>query len=424
MKNLWRSAFYGLLLLGTQHTRADVLGNVHFYRAQNFFGQARMARPYFSTIDITFAGGSTRESRNAQGQKTCLLNIHGPHNFHMLGAGVPDKSKTDPADLALTNLALVAGGDLFGHILYQGKFNIYETTFSYQQNLCNGFFTHIHLPIRALSIKDIQCCDLSPQDDGCPNVNTPEWQTFLNLLPAILEKYQLRVGEINRSGVGDLSLLLGWTYNYYNTELLDYIDMTFRAGLVVPTGEKSNPDDAFDLPLGHNGHLGFPMRFDVAFGTYEWLTLGGHVGALLFKDTNKILRMKTNINQNGFIKLARGKATVDRGTLWRLGAYATADHVARGFSLTLGYSFVRKKDDIINPDDCCVFSSCIVNSDDVFKGWRMHTLHIVAEYDFAKDDSHVGPRIGFFYNRELGGERVFNTHILGGSFGIDAVWDF
>jgi hypothetical protein len=52
----------------------------------------------------------------------------------------------------------------------------------------------------------------------------------------------------------------------------------------------------------------------------------------------------------------------------------------------------------------------------------MHTLHFSAEYDFATHDSQSGLRVGAFYTLQLQGTRVFETNMLGGTFGLDIAW--
>jgi len=213
--------------------------------------------------------------------------------------------------------------------------------------------------------------------------------------------------------------MLGWTMNYEATEVVDFVDMTVKAGALFPSGKKRDPDKVFSLPHGYDGHFGLPFAFDIAVGFYEWLTVELHVDALvLFKHT-RCLRMKTACEQSGMIKLAKGRATVDPGLIVQAGGYVQADHVVRGLSLTVGYSFSHRGDDKVCPCDTETFNTFIASSDEMFKRWKRHTLHFKAEYDFTKEDSRFGPRIGLFYNWHLKGERTFKTNTVGASFGLD-----
>ncbi len=417
----FRSLLLFSLIISTLANAAD---NPHFYRATNFYGEPRLERPWLGSIDVTAGGGATSHARNACGEKTCLLNIYGLHNMHMLGAGVPNKDATSPVDIALTNLALIPGRDHFGELLYTGRFSIVEGNFKITQNLKRGFFLLVHVPVRRLTISRINFCDESPINDAFPNIDTPAWQTFLNLFPAILQKYNLSTAPISHRGAGDTTLYGGWTYNYQETETLDYIDSTIKIGVLFPTGALKNENLVFDIPLGYGGHWGIPFEFEGSFGTWDWLTVGVHAGAIIFFDKTKCLRMKTDINQNGFIKLAQGTACVEKGSLWNAGIYFKADHICRGFSLLAGYSFVQQSADWVMPCNCTIFNETIVNSDQSLQKWNMSTVHLLADWDFTREHMRCGPRIGAFANIEVGGKRTFNTSVGGGSFGLDIAWEF
>lgn len=393
--------------------------NAHFYRASYFFGEPRFERKGLNTWDILVAHGSTCESRNACGKKTCLLNLYGHNNMQQLGQGVPCKNLTDPVDIALTNLALLPARDGFANLIFQGKFSITEANIFLTQNFTRGFFVQAELPIRNLSITRISCRDLSPTDDEFPNITTPEWQSFLNLFPLILAKYGLSAGNVHEKGIGDATLLFGITRNYQDHEILDYIDTTFKFGFLFPTGKVRDESHVFSIPLGYNGHYGFPVTFDASMGICDWITFGMHLEVIPFLNKLKNLHMKTSEHQSGWIKLAKGCACVHAGPLWQAGMYAKADHVCRGLSFIFAYVFDRKSPDKITPRSETVFPASAVCSDEMYKGWQMHTLNFIAEYDFTKEEAMFGPRLGLFYNLEVGGKRVFNTSMAGVAFGVD-----
>lgn len=204
--------------------------NAHFYRATNFPGEPRFEKSALSSLDISIAGGSTKCGRNSCGTKTSILDIYGLYNMQDLGVGVPGKDLSNPADIALTMLALVPEREGFATFKFFGRFNVAEAYVKYQQNITDGFFISLNIPIRNMSIANIQYVDLSPQDNLYPNINTPQWQMFLNLFPQILAKYNLSIGSACEKGVGDFTALLGWTQNYNATEDLDYIDWTLQSG--------------------------------------------------------------------------------------------------------------------------------------------------------------------------------------------------
>lgn len=401
------------------------MDNAHFYRASYFFGETRLDCPWLFSGDATIAGGATSTSRTNNGTSVPLLDIYGIHDMRTLAQGIPSLDPTNPLDLALILLADLPECSSFGQLSFQGDFEITEANLSITQNFKRGFFAQIHLPIRKIGIHGIKYTDLSPDDSACQNKNRPEWQVFLNAFSDILQRYQIDTSSIHKSGIGDLSLLGGWTINYNETEWLDYIDGTIRAGILLPTGKKRNENHMCDLPLGYNGHFAGSLSLAGAAGLYEWLTLGAYIDMLFFRSDTKTMHIKTSYAQSGLIKLAQAKVNVQAGTLFTTGAYVKADHFCRGLSLLFGYSYSQKDADIVTLDPFYTcFNAEIINSDESLHGWNNHTLHFMLEMDFTQYCSRWGSRLGLFYNRTIAGKRIFNTQNIGASCGLELAFDY
>jgi hypothetical protein len=417
------------------------IDNAHFYRATNLFLEPRFERDMLTTFDITLGGGWTKHGRNKDGKTVPLLDTFGLHNMHDLGVGVPEKDTNDIRDIILIQLARTPGrgstetkchknecfiDPQFGFFSIGGKFSIIEANLFFLQNFdCCGLFTEVHLPVRRIKIDDICFKDISPVDMEFPNETTPIWQAFKSQFCDILRLYNLSADPVKETGIGDLSILLGWTSSNQETcVVLDFIDTTFRVGVLAPTGKQRNEDKVFSIPLGYNGHVGFPFAADIAFGLYEWLTFGVHADAIVFLPKTKKIRLKTAPDQSGLIKLAKGRTKIHRGILWNGGIYAEADHLCRGLSLLLGYTFSKQKRDRLTPCGPCFFDSCVANTDETLDGFTMHTVHFWTEYDFTQDDACGGVRVALFYNKQVGGKHVFKTDVGGGAVGIDLTWGF
>ena len=134
------------------------------------------------------------------------------------------------------------------------------------------------------------------------------------------------------------------------------------------------------------------------------------------------MRLKTDIAQNGIIKLACGDVSVHKGPLINTGVYFKADHFGHGFSFTTAYSFASQQKDHLTPKNPALFDRSIINSDQTLAGWNMHTFNFSLEYDFSREGKNVGNRIGLFYNLQIAGTRTFNTNVTGGTYGIDIGW--
>ena len=403
------------------------IDNPHFWRATNFlpaFYEPRLSYPWLSTFDASLGYGATSQGRNGAEHKVPLLDIYGTYNMQALGINVPGKDLINsPGDMVLNQLALLPENGDFAHLSFNGTFKIIEANLSYSQNFDCGFFFQAHLPIRHLKISDISYTDLSPID-GNPNRSNPVWQNFLALFPSILAHYNLSIDSRSKTGVGDLSTLIGWTNNYENTQEIDYIDTTVRLGVLFPTGKKKNENQVFDIALGYNGHFAVPASISFAVGWYDWFTLGGHFGAMAFFKKTHELRMRTDCFQQGLIILATGYAQVRPGTLWEANAYVKADHFMCGISLLLGYSFVNKTRDTITPENVALFNPSLVNQTEQYLGWKMHTLQLMADIDLATHEHPYRPYIGAFVNFVVGGRRIFNTTVGGIYTGVNFVYKF
>ena len=437
--------------------------NSHFYRASFFFGEPRFEVKGLTSADLFVAGGSTCQGYDACGFKTCLLNIYGPHNMLFLGKGVPDQDLSRETDSLMQQLSLIPQKDNFGKLLFSGQFNAFEMVFSFAQNFTRGFFFHMYLPVRKLEISSFSFCDLSPKRGGqtcrplnccdaksscndhpydddcdrernclyklsdkdysCPNDENVYWQAFLRMFTRILREHQLSISDVCMDGSGDITFFLGWTSNYEDFENIDYIDGTIRLGVIAPTSHLRDPDFAFSLPLGYDGHTGFIASLDTAFGLYDWVTVGAYLDLIVFNKKTKCMRIKTACEQNGFIKLAKDMVCYDKGNIYNVGAYFKADHIVGGFSFILGYIFAAKQDDYITQCGFTCIDCDIANSDQMLKRWRMHTINFLAEYDFSRENRKFGPRLGIFYNLVAGGRRIFATDMGGANFGFEVSWD-
>lgn len=420
--HIYRLSFWFSLVLLLPITLRSI-DNGHFYRATNLWLEPRLEYDWLSTLDAWVGAGSTKTSIDGNKNNVCLFDIYGLSNMQELGVNVPGKNLANLGDFTLTQLAFIPGLPGFATFSIGGEFRIIELNFLFEQNFTRGFFFGAHLPVRHFKFENITFCDLSPLTQDCPNIHNPVWQQFKNQFETLLASFDICLTPQDEWGVGDLSLYLGWTHNYTGSAL-DFVDFTFRAGVLAPTGKAQNVDQIFSLPFGYNKHWAIPLHIDLAFGGCEWFSLATHFDALVFFDRTECIRIKTAPNQSGFIKLTKTEAHVDRGTLWIAGAYAKADHFIRGLSLLFGYSFTDQNEDSVIPCNPQICDICAVNTDEMLQGFQMHTIHFYADYDFTQECDPWGMHIGLFYNRIVGGERIFRTDMAGAQMGVNITWEF
>jgi hypothetical protein len=400
--------------------------NPYFFRPRLFPGEPRLMKDHLFSLDVIVAGGHAVTSRNFCHHRVPLLDIYGTQNIQLAGLNLPPQDQTNPFTTLLGELAALPAVDGFAHLSLSGCLRIREAAFDGYYNFCKGWFIHGYLPIRSLEVEGITRRDLSPSDLAPqPNKSNPVWQQVISSFTPLLASYNLFLIPSRSLGLGDLTWLIGWTHNEeQRTTYLDFIDTTLEFGVMFPTSKRAHPNIVFNLPTGYDGHLGFPLIFRASIGAFDWLTFGGSVEGRFFINRTAHVRMKTAEHQQGLIILAEGCARRHLGSILTLDAFAKADHVFKGISFLLGYTYDHQARSTLHPCSS-FFNSRIVNSNSALDAWSMHTLHVILDYDFACDSQSWGPRIGIVYNQQLSGKLVTAARALSGIFiGIDAVYSW
>ena len=400
------------------------IDNPHFYKASQFFYRPRLTEPgLFSIVGYSNWGGGD-DGYNEERELVPLLSIWGCQNMQFIAKGVPQSILNKNPNSILNDLYEKDAECPFGQLCFSGKFRILSWDFDLQKNFCDGFFLHIHLPVRKLRIYNIKFQDLSTYENS-GQVDFQQWRNFTFNFDEDINKYGLCFSRsVSNSGPGDLTFNLGKTINYEETTKIDFVDATLEAGILLPTGRSTDPSEPFDLPTGYNKHLGFPVAFSLSIGIFEWFTTGTYFNILLFKSNTQCIRMKTDLCQNGPIKLASGTANVKRGPLFTYGFYLEADHVTRGFTFLFGYQLNNQSKTEVTPFDNPTFDPFIVNSDSMLQGWQMSTINFLVEYDFADLEHPNRPKLGVTLDLTAKGKQIFRTKVGGFFFGADISCNF
>ena len=110
------------------------------------------------------------------------FDLCGLYDMQALGYNLPNKSITNPVDLALINLSLYLSDQILPLFHIMASSILSKQIFSLRKTLATACFSKCIFPCDTW-IHDIYFDDLSPNDSVYPNVNTPQWQTFLALYP-------------------------------------------------------------------------------------------------------------------------------------------------------------------------------------------------------------------------------------------------
>lgn len=275
------------------------------------------------------------------------------------------------------------------YVNYEYLFEIFEANINLTQNFTQGLFINFYLPIRIIHF-------------GKKNPPKPlkeKNKKKYNLISSNLQAPYMFFNSLRQADIADCILFFGKTYNNPNTTYLDYIDATLQTGLLCPTSKKYFGSETTKAPYGYNKDWGMPLSLDSSIGYLDWVTLGLHLDAILFFK----------------------KKTYKTGTIGCVSTYLKADHLNDLLNLTIGYSYVYKREDKfygINGEQC------YKNLTFFESPWSMHTLNFLAEFDFTYNENYIAPKIGIFFNKVLSGRRILLTNIKGGSIGLEFAWKF
>lgn len=182
----------------------------------------------------------------------------------------------------------------------------------------------------------------------------------------VKEHGNLEIGDQQRQGIGDTTLMFGWEghFSQYQRRLRD-VRVQVRAGINIPTAHGVNPRKVFDIDFGRDGSVSLPfgagLRLDLGGG----VRVGLDVGALVAVRRTKTWRLKTSWAQTPHLQIATGKATREYGPEWKFNVYSELYNNTLGVTMTAGYQFLKHTDSTLYPQDDTLSSSIINTAADV-----------------------------------------------------------
>jgi len=186
------------------------------------------------------------------------------------------------------------------------------------------------------------------------------------IIPPELEKKYIY--DYSAKELGISALTTGLTFCFDKNPDLDFIDVAVETGILLP-------------PSAHRKTgCGILSKVAASTGIFDWLTIGLEADAATFFD-------------------------IYGGTQYNIGWFLEADHLIRGFSFLLGYSYSRQE------------PMYYIWHNIVLDRWDMSTLHLSISYDLAREKYPGLPHLEFFYNRLLNGTNVTGNSLVGITIG-------
>lgn len=432
-------------------------------------------------IDVRYGGGSSCEGHDSGQHTKPLFSAFGPVSITNLGLGLestfvqttpmnPSKTYTywgivnaDPANPIkegrFLDLDLNCSCD-DGKVDISADFQVREAAVTIRQCLFSGFFIEVYSPLRGVKIdrasykvRGNQFVTAQHNPSNAPTLTNPiSLDDFIsNDLPDILAENGFcdpTKQRFSKTGFTEILLSAGWEgYDDQSFSVIDSAAGSVQVGAVIPVGGLRNENKLFSIPLGYNDHWGAFARLRGEVALFNYLKVGVHADVDILFPSNRCIRMRTDMNQSGWIVLGKGKAKVDTGTVWGIGGYVKGQHPICGLSGMIGYSFFKQENTGLHVEDCdflktvltnglantflgenrprFINKDCIVNGDARYDGWDQHVVHLSMTYDVSVYTDHwFAPRVMVEYNHHVVGRRVFITNMIAGTLGASITWRF
>ena len=290
-----------------------------------------------------------------------------------------------------------------GLFIPRGKFEIHNFWLSARRYLSHGFSVSVHLPIISMKLKDVTW-EPSPH-----NTNTSFDSQITNDFIAAIER------------VGDLTGIIWWAHNFpQGRPLLQNVYLGARAGLVLPTGEKTDEDVMLGLALGHDAGTGlvFGGTMELSFCNYYLFGIAAEFLSLF--GSTRCRRIKTDLAQTDLIFLSKVNTFADPGFIQHFTLYGKADYFVRGLSLGVWYQFTKQQETTLYLGTYH-FNAAIANTAEELQPWTNHSVIFTASFDFfdRRCGSSWWPWLEVFYKHGFNGSRTVAADTIGAVFSVD-----
>jgi hypothetical protein len=295
----------------------------------------------------------------------------------------------------------------------RGRFDVcgdlklnFSTAFAARFFFANDWSLGLYLPVYQMTLKDVNFVDLTPNLDNLDKL-------VHTLLTDHLAENVKTLGCLDlcpwqRTGTGDLTLLLEWFRDFYqNKPFLKCVRVNWRLGIGFPTGLRENENLIFAIPFGYDGAVSMP------FGVGLDLTLGKNFKCGIDIQLTQIFghtrtrRIKTDIEQTELLLLQTARAFKDYGIVQRFNLYAELYRFCKGLSFKVLYQFLKQGDAELSLKTQ-QFSNNIANTSPRLEDFTMHHIITKFTYDFGYHypNGRTRPELGLFTRTPFNGKNA------------------
>ena len=397
-------------------------------------------------IALRVASGSTRDAFDGHEHKVPLFSAYGKFDLLRLGTGL---DASDLVSKTTTNAFwgssghwadLSSGvGELDGKVDVSGRFVTTDVALTAKVPVFFGLYAEALLPFSKLTIDNIKITNR-----GAATVKSRRMDDFINTsLPLILAENGLT--SLTKTIVHDLSiadpvLALGWEgYAARLAPLVTEVAGYVQLGLSLPAASGKDQAMPLDIARGYNGHVGCLGRAAAEAQFFDCVTLGVQAGSSIFFPDRRQVRLKTDIQQQGWLQLKKVTVKEDYGSIWDIGGYVGVAKIVTGLRALVGYSFTRQEVTTYTVKDADYLKDKVAaahaelpvsvdvyaNSDQRLRGWEQHVMRMALQVDTGEMfNTAIGGLVRLEYSIPVLGKYSWATDMVAGSLGCSFVWNF
>ncbi len=316
-----------------------------------------------------------------------------------------------PADSPITQLqtAINATDDgTRGHLVFNGNLNLnFGGVLGARWYFLPHAWITAYIPYYKASLNNLEIVDLTQNITAADmRVKTLLTDNLASIVSSLGSGLELTPWK--RSGLGDLNLMVEWLFGFPQARpLLKNVDLCGRLGFTLPTGKRADINELFAFPFGWDGAVGLLFGGGLAVTLSQQFKAGFDVQLLHLFGNTRARRIKTATDQTELLLLATAPAYKDFGLTQRFNLFVQGYHLVQGFSLLVGYQFLKHGSDNLQLETCN-YSNSIANSSLTLDEWIVHSMEFNAHYDFNVhmcQDSWIEPQASLFFRLPFNGKQ-------------------
>ncbi len=330
--------------------------------------------------------------------------------------GFPENSAIGQLRSAL----LDSDNGIRGRFIVDGDLQLnFATAFAANLYFANDWRIGLYLPVYKMTLKDVMFIDRTPNLDNLDKLV----HTLLtdNIAANVKELGCLDLCGWDRTGTGDLTLLVEWFRDFYqNKPFLKCVRVNWRWGIGFPTGLRENEDLLFAVPFGYDGAVSMPfgLGLDLTLGTN--FKCGIDIQLTQIFGHTRTRRIKTDVEQTELLLLEKTQVFKDSGLVQRFNLYVELYRFIKGLSFKVGYQYLKQGDGeyALKTQE---FSNNIANTSRRLDDFTMHHIITKFTYDFSvhRPDARLRPELGLFTRSPFNGKNVALFPTVGAVISVD-----